>query len=1152
MATPHINSQAQANQLFAQGLQLHSEGQLEQAMLAYEQALKLAPKHFQAMHHVGIAAFQMGDPGLAEHFIRSALAINPDVAKAHTNLGNALKEQQRFEDALQSYEAALALQADDPDTYYNRGAVLQALQRHEEALDSYDRALALNGSDGQAWSNRGVVLKDLGRHEAALESVDRALALDARNVEAHCNRGNILNDRGDAESALGAYDLALELFPGYAEAWYNRGRALYSLERYEDAVQSYGKALALNPNLVQAYNNRAMALRKLNRLKDALVDCQQAIALQRDYVEAYRTQGQVLREMGRADMAALSYEAVILLDKDDAKALQQRALALNDAKEHEAALESVERAIAMEPDTADFYLTRGVIQRRARMYDAAIDSARKAVELAPHNPAGHTNIGRVLEELGRVDEAMDCYEQALAVDPACALAHFNRGLIQLQAGNYADGWQSYEWRWRAELLSVYKEKRNFEQPLWTGEQSLEGKTILLWGEQGLGDTLQFCRYASLAAQRGATVILEVKKELVGLMGTLAGVSQIVAKGEPAPAFDLHCPLMSLPLAFGTRLETIPAGAPYLASDPAKVAHWARVLGEKTRLRVGVVWSGNPKYQNDAIRSITLGQLDRLFGEDCEFVVLQKEVRAADKLVLDLSRNVRQFAAAIHDFSDTAALCELMDVIITVDTSVAHLAGALGKPVWVLLPNRPDWRWLLEREDSPWYPNTKLYRQPSAGDWNAVVGKVHEDLRALAQTASDKYITKKSREPSSTLPRTNMSIVIINWQGGENDPFTYFSACMKQALEQMGRPTHIVNLDNSTVHKLVELSKSGIDFVFLWQGIGSQIGATDTDPTTIWDQLKVPVLCYHGDHACHMPVHHKAVSPWVQHIYATASFAMFANTYVPRETSATFVPPPVWFGDGVKDRFEGDFFVFPKNIDDLDTTLDRWRGASQRLVARFFLEASDAIISEFRNGNRTSHHDIIDAMLNPEMMAALCAELQSSELAVRFHIHMHLDKIHRNAIAEHVINELEDVPLKVYGRGWDRFKLRQNRNHEYLSFDAMSDNSFQFASRYGVIDAAPIHDSLHDRTLRAMGNRAGFLMGSDWSYETFLGGDYGNLFFDGATGALRARAERVMQSPEAHREQCRDFTRHYQQQFSLYSFTKYLEGMSNTVRARARA
>ena len=233
----------------------------------------------------------------------------------------------------------------------------------------------------------------------------------------------------------------------------------------------------------------------------------------------------------------------------------------------------------------------------------------------------------------------------------------------------------------------------------------------------------------------------------------------------------------------------------------------------------------------------------------------------------------------------------------------------------------------------------------------------------------------------------MSIVILNWRGGENDPFTYFSACMKQAFERMGRPTHVVDLDNSTVRELNKLDDKGIDFVILWQGLGLQLGATDTNPATIWDHLQVPVLCYHGDHPCLMPVHHKAVSPWVQHIYGTGAFAMFANKYIPRESSATFFPTPVWFTDGVKGRFEGDFFVFPKNLDDLDATLETWRRAPECCIAAFLLSAEDAIIGELRNGNRTSHHDIIDGLLNAEAMAMLRKELDSPEFAVRMHIHM---------------------------------------------------------------------------------------------------------------------------------------------------------------------
>lgn len=404
----------------------------------------------------------------------------------------------------------------------------------------------------------------------------------------------------------------------------------------------------------------------------------------------------------------------------------------------------------------------------------------------------------------------------------------------------------------------------------------------------------------------------------------------------------------------------------------------------------------------------------------------------------------------------------------------------------------------------------------------------------------------------TLSRTHMSIVILNWQGGENDPFTYFSNCMKTAFERMGRPAHIVHVDDAMTNRLIELDEHGIDFVLAWQGVGLRLGSTDADPATVWDQLEIPILCYHGDHPCHMPLNHKAMSPWTQHIYGTGSFARFANTHFPRKHSATFMPTPAWFTDGVKGQFAGDFFVFPKNLDDVGTIMDNWHAQPARLVTRFLLDGADAIIGEFRNGNRTSHHDLIDAMLDEETMAALCADLQTSEMAVRFHVHMQLDKIHRNAVSEHVVNDLQDVPLKIYGRGWERYKGRQNPHHEFLAFDAMSDNAFQFASRYGIVDVAPIHDGLHDRTLRAMNNRSSFLMGSNWPYETFLGGDYGDLFFDGAPGALRARAERVMQSPEAHRDQCRDFARHYQQQFSLFNFVKHLEELSEMVRARGKA
>lgn len=723
--------QAQTHQLFAAGLEFHRQGQLDKAMLAYEQVLRLAPKHFEALHHVGIVAFQARNFTLAAGFIRSALAVNPDVASAHSNLGNALKEMRQFDDALQCYDRAISLEAGNADTYYNRGVVLQALRRFETALHSYDRALAMNANDEQAWNNRAVVLKTLEQYESALESAEQALSLNPNYVEAHSNRGNILRESGQFESALASYDRALGLLPDFADAHYNRGLVLHTLDRSDEAVASYDRALALDPGLAEAYNNRAIALQKLQRYEEALRDCERAIALRPDYIEAYRNRGRVLQEVGRPDAAAESFATVFSLDGDDADAYRLRALALKDARQYEAALECIDRAIALKPDELDMHLAKGVVLRHSKRYDAALESYGKAIALRPDHPAAYTNRGRLFDELNLLEAAMADYDKALALDPECAMARWNRGLLNLRIGRLAQGWRDYEYRWKAESLPVYKGKRSFTEPVWLGQEPVAGKTILLHAEQGLGDTLQFCRYAPLLAQRGATVLLEVKGPLAGLLGSLAGVTQVLCRGDALPRFDFHCPLMSLPLAFGTELATIPNAVPYLSADPARVAHWSTVLGEKTKPRVGIVWNGNPQHQNDSQRSIALSEFMRLLSDRCEFVVLQKELKMLDKAVLGMKPNVRQFCDGINDFSDTAALCELVDVVVTVDTSVAHLAGALGRPVLVLLSSRAaDWRWLMDRSDSPWYPSATLYRQQEEGDWAGVIEQVKSQLDQL--------------------------------------------------------------------------------------------------------------------------------------------------------------------------------------------------------------------------------------------------------------------------------------------------------------------------------------------------------------------------------------------------------------------------------------
>lgn len=370
--------------------------------------------------------------------------------------------------------------------------------------------------------------------------------------------------------------------------------------------------------------------------------------------------------------------------------------------------------------------------REGGRLDAAIASFNRAISLKPDYAEAYSNRGIALQECKQMEAAIACFDYAIALKPDYADAYWNKSLVLLLGGNFLDGWELYEWRWlrRAFRLS----KPQFSKPLWLGNGSLEGKTILLHAEQGFGDTLQFCRYAKLVAALGARVLLSVPRPLMPLLKRLEGVDALLEEGGSPPAHDYHCPLMSLPLAFKSTLETIPAPSAYLYSDPDKVSRWADRLGGKTRPRVGLVWSGRPDHNNDHNRSLSLAELTAYLDDRFEYVSLQKEVRAADQRSLERAENLRHFGEELSDFADTAALCELMDVVVSVDTSVAHLSAGLGRATWVMLPHVPDWRWLLDRGDSPWYPSARLFRQAKGGDWERPLARMRSDLSALLVAA----------------------------------------------------------------------------------------------------------------------------------------------------------------------------------------------------------------------------------------------------------------------------------------------------------------------------------------------------------------------------------------------------------------------------------
>lgn len=500
-------------------------------------------------------------------------------------------------------------------------------------------------------------------------------------------------------------ELALEVLPKAASAQPRDpvvhtylSATMLLLNRNEEALASADRALKLKPDDTLTLNIRACVLGNLNRHQESLETCDLALSIKPDYVEVLVNRGNALAQLSRPDDALDSFERARQLKPDFVQAINNCANVLKQLKRFDEALQRYDEALAIWPNYAEAAYNHGV----------------------------------TLGELGRPKAALKSYLRALEIQPDYLDARCNLAHCRLQLGDFAQGWEDYEAQWQKSLLA--RNQPANPQPLWLGEAPLKGKTILLHAEAGLGDTLQFCRYAKQVAARGARVLLQVQRPLLTVladqMANLNGAHQVVAKDARLPKFDYHCPLMSLPGAFKTVIKTIPADIPYIHSDAARVAKWGKRVGakdKKSKPRIGLAWSGNPAHSNDSNRSLALRAFLPLLNDGAEWVSLQKEVRADDAAVLARHPEISHYGAQIKDFADTAALIEHMDLVIAVDTSVAHLAGAMGKPLWILLPFNPDWRWLLKRNDSPWYPTARLYRQPAIGDWPSVITAVGKAL-----------------------------------------------------------------------------------------------------------------------------------------------------------------------------------------------------------------------------------------------------------------------------------------------------------------------------------------------------------------------------------------------------------------------------------------
>ncbi len=583
-------------------------------------------------------------------------------------------------------------------------ALLAAIDHHQsgrptEAATLYGRILEADPEQPDAAQFLGVLHAQTGRPAEGARLLRRSLALRPDSAGAQSNLAGALQTMGDAAGAERGYARALRLDPLLADAHASRAGALHSLNRVAEAASSAQRALALVPALPDALVNLAESALAGRRAAEAERAARRAVALSPGLPAARMALGSACAAQKRSEEAETAYRA----------------------------------ALALAPGYGAAWVNLGSLLAGQGRFEEAWEAFATAEERGAAGPSLWAARGGALLAMARPVEALADFDRVLEARPGDAGMRWNRGFTRLLAGDYAGGWPEFDWRRHDERAEP--PWRRFAQPTWTGGD-IAGRTILLYAEQGLGDTLQFVRYVPLVAERGARVILEVQRPLMSVLSGLPGVERLIARGDPLPDFDLECPLMSLPHAFGTTLDRVPTAIPYLRPDPRRAAAWSERMAEGEGLRVGLVWAGNPRFPGDALRSPRLAGLRPVLDvPGVRFFGLQKGPGREDLERVPTPSTFTDLGPDIADFADTAAIMTNLDLVISSCTGPAHLAGALGVPVWVVLPLSPDWRWLLGREDSPWYPTARLFRQTRVGDWAEVAGRVAGALRALALTTS---------------------------------------------------------------------------------------------------------------------------------------------------------------------------------------------------------------------------------------------------------------------------------------------------------------------------------------------------------------------------------------------------------------------------------
>jgi Flp pilus assembly protein TadD len=591
----------------------------------------------------------------------------------------------------------------------------------------YHQILQTDGANADIWHLHGLACQDQGKLADAAASFQQATRLNGQAADSYFCLASVLMDQGKRDEALANYRHTLHCKPNHVEALIALGVILAEQGQVDEAVKHFRQAIHYRPDHPKAHHNLGIALAQQGKPEEAVVSLREALRLKPDYAEAFGNLANILKIMGKDEESAENYRKALDLKPDYADAYLNLGLALSQGREVEEAVVLLQQAVRLRPKSHLAHNDLGLALAELGRFAEAEESYQQALRLDPLYGEAHNNLGNLYKAQGRMGEAVASYGMALRMKPDAPSTHWNRSLAWLLMGDFARGWPEYEWRWKRPQTPP----RLFRQPLWDGS-SFEGRTLFIYLEQGLGDIFQFVRFIEPAKARGGRVILECPQVMQPLFATCRGIDELLLEGGQSIDFDLQAPLMTLPLLLGTTLETIPAVVPYLTADRERVRAWAQELAGIDKLKVGIVWQGNPKHVGDRHRSIplkTFGTLARVDG--VQLVSLQKGTGTEQLAAIAKSFPVIDLRSeSWQDFMETAAIIANLDLVITVDTAVAHLAGALGKPVWVAVPYSPDWRWLLDREDSPWYPSMRLFRQPTHGDWRTVFDRMAQELQRL--------------------------------------------------------------------------------------------------------------------------------------------------------------------------------------------------------------------------------------------------------------------------------------------------------------------------------------------------------------------------------------------------------------------------------------